>query len=236
MKSVHSYPYGEFSSNLSFEDVEKSIFTRTEQSGFAGVFITGISCNTDDIKLISNFPGEFISAYCHHKYFLHDPVLQHCSKHHNPITWYDSHKASLKSKESKLLHQLSLSCGIEHCLAIPTFTNKGAGVVNLYFRGGKGDFLHLCAGKYAELIGLSQLFFGELSKNYPEKLFMQFKLTTREKECLQFIVKGLSNLEISQLMSVSRDRVKELVSLILKKLEAANRTEAVMIAAKSGAL
>jgi len=226
----------EFASGHSFEEVEEHIFIRAAQAGFAGVFITGISSISQDIKLISNFPGEFISAYCRHKYFLHDPVLHHCALHHKPVTWHDSYSASLMTKETRSLHQLSLASGIEHCLAVPTFTNKGAGVVNLFFRGAREDFLQLCTGKYAELIGLSQLFFGELSKNYPEKLFMQFKLTNRERECLQFIVKGLSNLEISRLMNVSRDRVKELVSLILKKLEAANRTEAVMIAAKNGAL
>ncbi|WDE07015.1 autoinducer binding domain-containing protein [Thalassomonas viridans] len=236
MNNLQSHPYMEFGSSNSFEKVEEMIFTRVGQAGFAGVFITGISSITHDIKLISNFPGEFISPYCSNKYFLHDPVLQHCSSHHSPVTWHDSYRVALKSKETRLLHQLSLAAGIEHCLAVPTFTNRGAGVVNLLFSGTKEDFLRLCAEKYAELIGLSQLFFGELSKNHPEKLFMQFKLTTREEECLQFIVKGLSNLEISRLMNVSRDRVKELVSLILKKLEAANRTEAVMIAAKSGAL
>ncbi|WP_281558473.1 autoinducer binding domain-containing protein [Thalassomonas sp. RHCl1] len=236
MKNVHSNLDREFGAGVTFEDVENLIFTRAEQAGFAGIFITGISCITDDIKLISNFPGEFISAYCRNKYFLHDPVLHYCSQHHSPITWHDSYDMASKCKEVRLLQQLSLSCGIEHCLAIPAFTNKGAGVVSFYFSGDKAEFLSLCDSKYAELIGLSQLFFGGLSRNYPERLFMQFNLTTREKECLQFIVKGLSNLEISRLMRVSRDRVKELVSLILKKLEAANRTEAVMIAAKSGAL
>ncbi|MCO7226195.1 LuxR C-terminal-related transcriptional regulator [Pleionea sp. CnH1-48] len=46
----------------------------------------------------------------------------------------------------------------------------------------------------------------------------------------------MTNPEVSELMSVSKDRVKELVSSILKKLEASNRTEAVQIATRCGIL
>nr|WP_256489686.1 helix-turn-helix transcriptional regulator [Pleionea sp. CnH1-48] len=67
-------------------------------------------------------------------------------------------------------------------------------------------------------------------------LFDTPNLTTREEECLWYMAKGMTNPEVSELMSVSKDRVKELVSSILKKLEASNRTEAVQIATRCGIL
>ncbi len=55
-------------------------------------------------------------------------------------------------------------------------------------------------------------------------------LTTREKEVLGCIVKGMSNAEIADILSVSESTAKKHVTNILTKLNVANRAQAVAVA------
>lgn len=59
-----------------------------------------------------------------------------------------------------------------------------------------------------------------------------FDLTRRELEVLALMVEGLTNPDIAERLVVSRSTVKAHVSNILRKLTAANRSEAVSIALK----
>jgi len=55
-------------------------------------------------------------------------------------------------------------------------------------------------------------------------------LTNRERDVLQLMVKGMSNPEIANQLTISRSTVKNHVSNILAKIGASTRTEAVIIA------
>lgn len=59
-------------------------------------------------------------------------------------------------------------------------------------------------------------------------------LTTREREVLQLMAKGLSNKEIGNSLFVSEGTAKTHVNAILAKLKAMSRTEAVVIASRRG--
>jgi NarL family two-component system response regulator LiaR len=59
-----------------------------------------------------------------------------------------------------------------------------------------------------------------------------YDLTRREREVLSLLIKGLSNPEIADRLSVSRSTVKAHVSKILTKLDVSNRREAIALAIK----
>ena len=60
------------------------------------------------------------------------------------------------------------------------------------------------------------------------------ELTPREMDVLRLLAQGLSNRKIAAQLSINERTVKYHVSAILAKLEAANRTEAVMRAIEQG--
>jgi DNA-binding NarL/FixJ family response regulator len=60
------------------------------------------------------------------------------------------------------------------------------------------------------------------------------ELTPREMEVLRLLAEGLPNRKIGERLSINERTVKYHVAAILAKLEAANRTEAVMRAIQRG--
>lgn len=69
----------------------------------------------------------------------------------------------------------------------------------------------------------------------PERL-AESPLSRRELEVVQFAARGLSNPEIAEQLFLARGTVKAYMESALRKLEARNRVEAVMIAARAGLL
>ena len=60
------------------------------------------------------------------------------------------------------------------------------------------------------------------------------ELTPREMDVLRLLAEGLPNRKIGERLSINERTVKYHVAAILAKLEAANRTEAVMHAIERG--
>jgi len=56
------------------------------------------------------------------------------------------------------------------------------------------------------------------------------KLTSRQAEILGYMIKGLTNRDIAGILHIREDSVEEHVNLVLAKIDASNRTEAVAIA------
>ena len=70
----------------------------------------------------------------------------------------------------------------------------------------------------------------------PEPAAPITSLTPRELEVVQLAARGLSNPEIATELYLARGTVKAYMESVLQKLEARNRVEAVMIAARAGLL
>jgi DNA-binding NarL/FixJ family response regulator len=60
------------------------------------------------------------------------------------------------------------------------------------------------------------------------------ELTRREAEVLEFLAAGLTNRQIAQRLTIAEKTVRNHVSAILSKLQANDRTEAALIAARHG--
>ncbi|GAB4580766.1 MAG: response regulator transcription factor [Anaerolineales bacterium] len=68
---------------------------------------------------------------------------------------------------------------------------------------------------------------------YPQSALVE-NLNPRERDVLKLLGKGRSNSEIAEALHLSEGTVKNLVSRILSKLEVEDRTQAALLAVKSG--
>lgn len=93
-----------------------------------------------------------------------------------------------------------------------------------------------------EIVGAIRAVAGGLV-HFPENIALRIAerkgrrgLSQREQEILMMLSKGLTNKEIGRVLLISQITVRNHVSHILEKLEAADRTEAVSIAMQQGVL
>lgn len=83
-------------------------------------------------------------------------------------------------------------------------------------------------------LAASMLLEMNMSKTHPKKEVENpiDSLTSREKEILEGLAKGLSNKEIGQNLFLSEKTVKHYITIILQKLQVRNRVEAALLAQK----
>jgi len=72
-----------------------------------------------------------------------------------------------------------------------------------------------------------------IRNSIPEKL-NRSALSPRELDILRLIVKGLTNQEIAEALSITRGTLKWHVNIILRRLDVSDRTQAVVVAAQRG--
>jgi two-component system, NarL family, response regulator LiaR len=113
-------------------------------------------------------------------------------------------------------------------------------LVQKALKAGASSYLlkNVTAGELAEAIRATHGGFYILAPEATEALVragdpsteVKFNLTDREREILALLVKGFTNLQISQQLSISMPTVKFHLTNLFTKLEAKNRVEAVTIA------
>jgi DNA-binding NarL/FixJ family response regulator len=83
-------------------------------------------------------------------------------------------------------------------------------------------------------LAASMLLEMNMSKTHPQKEVENpiDSLTSREKEILEGLAKGLSNKEIGQNLFLSEKTIKHYITIILQKLQVRNRVEAALLAQK----
>jgi two-component system NarL family response regulator len=139
--------------------------------------------------------------------------------------------------------------GVEATAAIRAEQPNSAVIVLTTYQGDEDIRKALAAGAQSYLLkGMSHLklleairsvgsghqyFPRSIRNSVPEKLNRP-ALSPRELDILRLIVKGLSNQEISEALNITRGTVKWHVNIILRRLNVADRTQAVVIAAQRG--
>jgi len=87
---------------------------------------------------------------------------------------------------------------------------------------------------FSAVIARKMMFYFDAMSNRPSSGLLFPQLTAREREVLEWIARDLTNAEISRRLGLSLKTVRNHVSNILSKLQATDRTHAIIMAREAG--
>ncbi|MCG7560194.1 MULTISPECIES: LuxR family transcriptional regulator [Pseudoalteromonas] len=212
--------------------ITTSLSRFSEPLGMDQFLIVGVNGTEPVFRYLSTCSEQFLRAYFTDGYCFSDDLIHYCQQTLAPRFWstHDYHNASLAPKTlGNLLAQENINGGI----VIPVHYSGAIVLVNFFSSQSYDEIKSVYYQHSTILSDITLTLIPRIIKECPDYLFLRPTLTPKSSECLLYMAKGMTNPEISELMQVSKDRVKELVSQILNQLGAANRTEAVLKAKQS---
>ena len=178
------------------------------------------------------FPKGHFETYVAEDWEDVDPILAFSAAATRPFCWDDVAPRMQFSRDQTALLDECKRVGV-HSVIVAPFPNQSGGsdIVGVSRRhAGQPDRVRvavlqaICARTWCR--------YADLADNAVDNGYREIDLTNRELEILKWVKDGKSNSQISEIMGLSVKTIEYHVGNLLKKLGAANRTTAVVIAIK----
>ncbi len=219
------------------EDVYQLFKNALEMLGYDRVLYTYV---TDQPKLnqkakfgiVTTYPEEWVKYYNQSNFMKHDPVVKQLFKSDGPFSWDNIiSKQELSKTQSKIMNEAEdvgifsgIGVGIHEGMEV-----SGFGVASSYKQAAPNKDmltkLNLLAFQFHEVY--SKL-------NMPPKVTGPVALSTRETEILHWMCEGKSDNVIADILYIQHSTIRYHIKNIYLKLNANNRTMAVVKAIKLG--
>jgi LuxR family quorum sensing-dependent transcriptional regulator len=179
----------------------------------------------EEVLLASRLPQEWLQLYLDKQYAHADPSFRWCKRTVHPFAWRDAPYNSEHEPQAAEVVQRATDFGLDRGFVVPI--PSPAGCTGDVWVG--GDRLDLNPRSKA-VIHLTALYAFDRIHRFcerpgPPKPF----LTAREREVLCWVAQGKSAWEIGEILAIAKRTVDEHVQSAMRKLGAANRTQAVAI-------
>ncbi|MCU0832217.1 MAG: LuxR family transcriptional regulator [Rhizobiaceae bacterium] len=186
----------------------------------------------DSMKL-STVPAEWVQRYALSDFFLVDPVIEHAQNSTRPVRWSEIESQDSLSEKQRQYFREVRQFGFSDGWGVPVF--GPAQIVGYFGVGRMSGPLDLSE---TELLALQALCERAHLRMFDLNLGERTRstLSKREIEILEWVSVSKSNDVIATILGISRHTVDTHVRRIFSKLEATNRTEAVLAGFQSGAL
>jgi LuxR family transcriptional regulator/LuxR family quorum-sensing system transcriptional regulator CciR len=178
----------------------------------------------DEVMATEGFPQDWVCQYLEEKLILIDPMPELAQISMQPFQWSDVENFMALSPEQKdymkRAHAADLGDGVAMQVFGPGFRN---GYFGLGF--GEGHFQRLTRLQIAVLQIAAQMTHACYCDLTPQ-IAHGVELSRREREVLNLVARGKSNLVIADILGISRHTVGTLLRRIYDKLEVTDRTSA----------
>jgi LuxR family transcriptional regulator, quorum-sensing system regulator BjaR1 len=202
----------------------------TARFGFEGLFIGGHkghpSLSFNEIMLATKCPPELQAIYHSRGYIHEDPIFKSCVRSSQPFAFHTSNYGPEDGPRAPEIMSLLEDFGITQGFIIPIHGPDGyEGAVGMV-----GDQLDL-SGETKPGIHLMAVYaVDRLRELVLDGFDSRATLTAREREVLAWSAKGKTAWEIGEILNIAKRTVDEHAQTAIRKLGAANRTQAVALA------
>ncbi|WP_441232735.1 helix-turn-helix transcriptional regulator [Bradyrhizobium sp. 1200_D9_N1_1] len=181
-----------------------------------------------------NFPSDWCQRYAEQEYQAIDPVVRRTAMLPRPFLWDElTSRYELQPRELRVLREAK-EAGLKHGMSVPLFGSQGrSAFVSFASPFDDAD----PQDRMAHLTTLASAFHNAVAQITPpldESCETDIPLTPRETECLYWVAEGKSAWVIGQLVNVTDNTVNFHMKNVIRKLGAANRTNAVAKATRRG--
>ncbi len=177
------------------------------------------------------------ALYFSRKLYRDDPAAKLAPSYTVPFTSAEARERSAPTTRKRWIYALEQRFGFKYDINIPVHTPLRTQVLNAYCIGSDAALGQMIQDNLPTLRGIANAFAATVvdfvivgSEDKTADIF----LSRRQQECLAWMAKGRSNREIAEILECSEATVKFHVSGLLERLHAANRAEAIAIAARHG--
>ena len=181
----------------------------------------------DDAVILSNYPADWVQYHSEQQYHRIDPVMHTCRSQLTPFKWSnETWRYFLNLKQIDILSEAAEFQLIDG-YTIPIHPHTGyPASLSVVFEAGQVDqealnALHLVAFYLYETA--LRMKTHQINIHNPQK-----NLTDRQRKILEFIAQGKSNWDISAILSISENTVKDHIANIFKTLNVRTRQQAIV--------
>ncbi|HEY1544272.1 MAG TPA: LuxR family transcriptional regulator [Xanthobacteraceae bacterium] len=180
----------------------------------------------EGLVMASRWPAEFFARYVEDHYAQCDPLSRRGMRSHMPFEWdAESYQTHADPRVVEMMFRAAAS-GLRHGYFVPIHGPGGEeGCVSM-----AAASLDLSDVSKASLHLIALYAFDRMRRLRGPLLGKRIQLTPREREVLTWAARGKSASEIGRALHISKRTVDEHTQTATRKLGAANRTQAVVIA------
>lgn len=238
--SVVNYPQlafdsiDEFDRLTSPEDVVRHLALSLGQFGYTSFMVVSVPSapggELKQIALLDGWPDGWTEHYEKEGYFQHDPVAAFGLKSTEPFNWSDVHYDAERQPRSAEVMRAAADIGLKEGFGIPIVR---AGSIDAVTMAGERPDFDSRAKRAIHLIGL-YAHSKAISLLHDKPAIRAHSLLTKgEREVLTWTAAGKSSWEISVILNISEATVIWRVQRACRKLNAVNRTQAVVNAIRA---
>ncbi len=177
-----------------------------------------VECPSAEVScVLIGQPSEWWAHYTKQEYALDDPILRAAQKSSaSPISWLEVESSVSEGSNASRVLKESKDFGLTGGLSFPVIGKNGCLAVVSYF----GPRIDKRPEVMRALDLISTYIYRQLKKiqrSDPETKDRN-RLTPRERECVEWIARGKSDVDVSEILNVSRHTVRVHIERARKKL------------------
>jgi LuxR family quorum sensing-dependent transcriptional regulator len=222
-------------SPASLSEVAAGFTDAMAKFGFSSLGISGLPPPGEDVNplvLIESAPKGYRDDYIHERFYAVNHVAAHARATCEPFRFSDAPYTPGDARRHERFMQALESYQIGKGVVVPV--GGPANTATCVWLAGKDPAVHDSAILAIQLISLFAASKAHALAGPRHGGVRSSTLTTRERDALAWAARGKSAWEIGEILGISKRTVDEHVQTACRKLNAANRTQAVAAALRDG--